>query len=159
LLSPHNERAQPAACATGDPGALDGIRVLDLTDGALQYCGKLLAQAGAEVTLVEPPGGCATRRSGPFIDDRVHIEHSLPFAYFNQGKRGVCIDFDSPEGQPLLHELARNADLLIHSYSRQGSGQAGVDAQTLQRINPRLVVTSITGFGVSGPYANYQTTI
>ncbi|HEY4297108.1 MAG TPA: CoA transferase [Paraburkholderia sp.] len=142
--------------ATEAARPLDGVRVLDLTDASLQYCGKLFAQLGADVLLIEPPTGCATRREGPFLADTPHVEHSLSFAYLNQGKEGMCVDLHAADGRAILHRLAANADLLIHSARPDELEQLGLDFATLSAINPALVVTGITGFGLSGPYSAYR---
>jgi benzylsuccinate CoA-transferase BbsE subunit len=138
------------------PGPLQGIRVLDLTQGSEQYCGKLFAQLGADVLLVEPVAGCTNRREGPFLDDRPHPEHSLAFAYFNQGKRGLALDLDQPQGQEIFRALVRQADLVIEA-ERPGRMRArGLEAAALAEVNCALVTTSITPFGQDGPYAQYE---
>lgn len=138
------------------PGPLDGIRVLDLTQGNEQYCGKLFAQLGADVLLVEPVAGCAQRREGPFLGNRAHREHSLAFAYFNQGKRGIALDLDQAQGQDVFRALVRQADLVIDA-ERPGRMEArGLGPQALAREQPAVVTTSITPFGQQGPYAQYE---
>lgn len=130
--------------------------MLDLTRSSEQYCGKLFAQLGAEVLLVEPLTGSDTRREGPFIDGRPHPELSLAFAYFNQGKRGVALDLDRTEGQALFRKMVGKADLVIES-ERPGRMRArGLDADALSRVNPAVITTSITPFGQEGPYAQYE---
>lgn len=137
-------------------GPLSGIRVLDLAPGSEQYCGKLFAQLGADVLLVEPPTGCAGRHEGPFLDDHVHPEHSLGFAYFNQGKRGVALDLNQAQGQEIFRALVRQADLVIEC-ERPGRMQArGLDHAALACLQPGIVTTSITAFGQDGPYAQYE---
>jgi benzylsuccinate CoA-transferase BbsE subunit len=135
---------------------LAGIRVLDLSGLAGQYCGKQFADLGADVILIEPVMGSPVRRDGPFIDDRAHIEFSLPFAYFNAGKRGMAIDLDRPEGQRILRQLADRADLLIETAKPGTMKHRGLDHAALSARNPRLVMTSVTPFGQTGPYANYE---
>ena len=138
------------------PGPLQGIRVLDLTQGSEQYCGKLFAQLGADVLLVEPVAGCAQRREGPFLGERPHAEASLAFAYFNQGTRGMALDLDHAQGQEIFRGLVRQADLVIEA-ERPGRMRArGLDADALARVQPALVTTSITPFGQEGPYAQYE---
>src|SRR5258707_9066829 len=103
----------PGPAPSGAPAAaLAGIRVLDLSGSAGQYCGKQFADLGADVILIEPVGGSPVRRDGPFLDDRAHVEFSLQFAYFNAGKRGIAVDLDRPEGQQIMRQLARDADLI-----------------------------------------------
>ncbi|MDM0053571.1 CaiB/BaiF CoA-transferase family protein [Variovorax sp. J22R115] len=137
-------------------GPLAGIRVLDLSGGAEQYCGKLFAQLGADVLLVEPLAGSSQRREAPFIDGSAHPETSLSFAYFNQGKRGIALDLDSGAGQDVLLKLAGGADLVIESERPGLMTERGLDAKSLSQTNPSLVVTSITPFGQEGPYAQFE---
>ena len=138
------------------PSALSGISVLDMSGLAGQYCGKQFADLGADVILVEPVTGSPVRREGPFLDDRPHIEYSLQFAYFNAGKRSIAIDLDRESGRRILRELAKDADLVIES-ERPGTLDArGLDYRSLSALNPGLVMTSVTPFGQTGPYAFYE---
>lgn len=130
--------------------------MLDLTQASEQYCGKLFAQLGAEVLLVEPPAGCAQRREGPFLGERAHPEHSLAFAYFNQGKRGLALDLDQAAGQEVFRRLVRDADLVIETERPGRMRDRGLDPQALAQLQPALVTTSITPFGQEGPYARYE---
>lgn len=136
--------------------ALSGIRVLDMSGLAGQYCGKQYADLGADVILVEPITGSPVRREGPFLDDRSHIEYSLQFAYFNAGKRGIAIDLDREAGQRILRELAKDADLVIESEKPGTLDARGLDYGALSALNPGVVLTSITPFGQTGPYALYE---
>ena len=135
--------------------ALAGIRVLDASGAMGQYCGKLFADLGADVILVEPVGGSATRREGPFIDDRVGLESSLTFAYMNTSKRGITLNLDHAEGQSLLRDLAAQADLVIESERPGLMAERGLGYSELSARRSSLVYTSITAFGQSGPYAAY----
>ena len=136
--------------------ALAGIKVLDLSGLAGQYCGKQFADLGADVILVEPLAGSGVRRDGPFVDDKAHIEFSLPFAYFNAGKRGIALDLDRGEGQRIFRQLAQNADLVIETEKPGIMTRRGIDYAALSAANPQLVMTSVTPFGQSGPYAQYD---
>lgn len=147
--------AHDAADLRNAPGPLSGLRILDLTGSSVQYCAKLFAQLGADVLLVEPVDGCDGRRQGPFIDATPHREKSLGFAYLNQGKRGICLNLDCAEGLAILQTLAQSADVLIDSQSVSQLEQRRIDYAALRAANPSLVVTSVTPFGLSGPYANY----
>jgi benzylsuccinate CoA-transferase BbsE subunit len=138
------------------PSALSGIRVLDVSGLAGQYCGKQFADLGADVILVEPITGSPVRRDGPFLDDRPHIEYSLQFAYFNAGKRSVAIDLDREAGQRVLRELVKDADLVIESEKPGTLDARGLDYGSLSALNPGLVMTSVTPFGQTGPYALYE---
>jgi benzylsuccinate CoA-transferase BbsE subunit len=142
--------------ASGAPAALTGIRVLDLSGLAGQYCGKQFADLGADVILIEPVGGSPVRREGPFLDDRAHVEFSLQFAYFNAGKRGAAIDLDRPEGQHIARQLAEDADLIVESEKPGLMERRGLSFASLLASNPKLVMTSVTPFGQTGPYANYE---
>src|SRR5580693_3088988 len=144
------------AAASGAPAALAGIRVLDLSGLAGQYCGKQFADLGADVILVEPVGGSPVRREGPFLGDRAHVEFSLQFAYFNAGKRGIALDLDRPEGQQIMRQLARDADLIIESEKPGLMERRGLSFASLVASNPKLVMTSVTPFGQTGPYAAYE---
>jgi benzylsuccinate CoA-transferase BbsE subunit len=145
-----------ASTPNAAPSALAGLRVLDLSGLAGQYCGKQFADLGADVILIEPVMGSPVRRDGPFIDDRAHIEFSLPFAYFNAGKRGMAIDLGRPEGQRILRQLADGADLIIETEKPGTMNDRGLDHTALSVRNPALVMTSVTPFGQTGPYAKYE---
>lgn len=136
--------------------ALAGIRVIDMSGWSGQYCGKQFVNLGAEVVLVEPIEGASMRRDGPFVDGRIGAEHSIPFAYYNAGKRSIAMDLDSAEGQSIFKRLIRDADLLIESEKPGVMASRGLDFASLSKIAPRLVMTSITPFGQTGPYANYE---
>jgi benzylsuccinate CoA-transferase BbsE subunit len=138
------------------PAALAGIRVVDMSGWSGQYCGKQFADLGADVILVEPIGGSSVRRDGPFIDGKVSPEHSIPFAYYNAGKRGIALDLDSAEGQRIFRRLIRNADLLIESEKPGVMASRGLDFASLSKEAPKLVIASITPFGQTGPYSHYE---
>ena len=140
------------------PAALEGLRVLDLSGPMGNYAGKLFADMGADVVLVEPPGGTPLRREPPFIGDAPGAERSLNFAYQNTSKRGICVDLDSASGQRLLRELARTADLVIETAPPGWMAERGLGYEHLARQRPQLVVASITPFGQTGPYAQMQAT-
>jgi crotonobetainyl-CoA:carnitine CoA-transferase CaiB-like acyl-CoA transferase len=137
-------------------GALTGLRVLDVTERMGGYCGLLLANLGAEVILIEPPDGQVARRQGPFKDDIPHPEGSLSFAANHTNKRGIILDLDAVEGRGQFCALVGNADVLIQDNPAY-LASVGLGYGTLESINPRLVLTVITGFGLSGPYADFKT--
>ena len=141
-----------------NPSALEGLRVLDLSGAMGNYAGKLFADLGADVILVEPPYGTELRREPPFIDDQPGLERSLNFAYQNTSKRGICLNLESPSGQQLLRELAAGADLLIDTAAPGWMAERGLGYDALVRRQPRLVMASITPFGQAGPYAQMQAT-
>jgi len=126
--------------------------VLELADEKGLYCGKLMADMGADVVKIERPGGDATRDLPPFWRDVPHRERSLPFLYLNTGKRGITLDLARPEGRALFARLARTADVVIETGRPGDLESLGLGYQALAAGNPGLVLTSITGFGQSGPW-------
>src|ERR1700751_2409278 len=94
-------------------GALNGLRVLDLTGRMGGYCGLLLANLGAEVVLIERPRGDPMRREGPFKNNVQHLEGSISFAAYHTNKRGIVLDLKTEEGRKTFRDLAHRADILI----------------------------------------------
>ena len=139
-------------------GALDGVRVLDLSTEMGQYAGRLLADLGADTIKVEPPGGDAARGVGPFAGDVVGPETSLSWRYFNANKRSVTCNLDHAGGQRLLRALVRDADVLLESYGAGYMESRGVGYDALRAVRPGLVYVSISGFGREGPHAGWQVT-
>ena len=135
---------------------LGPYRVLDLTDESGFSCGKILADLGADVVKIEPPGGDAARWIGPFPGDRPDPEKSLYFLSYNAGKRGITLKMDSPAGRDLLKRLASKADFLIETYPPGTLERLGIGFDMLRQVNPRLILVSITPFGQTGPYRNYK---
>jgi crotonobetainyl-CoA:carnitine CoA-transferase CaiB-like acyl-CoA transferase len=123
-----------------DQGVLAPYRVLDLTDESGYSCGKILADLGADVIKIEPPGGDAARS----IDNQYFIS-------YNTGKRGITMNLESSRGLDMLHRMAARAEFLIETFPPET-----LDYQALHRINPRLIVVSITPFGQTGPYRDYK---
>jgi len=134
---------------------LSAYRVLDLSDERGQLCGQILADLGAEVILVEPPGGSSSRRVGPFRDDVEDPEHSLFHWAYNRGKRSVVLDLDAAEGRDRLLELVAGADILVDSAEPGELASRGLGPQDLAAVNPALVHVSITAFGSDGPKAGW----
>ena len=135
---------------------LTGYRVLDLAGPLGFHCSKLLADMGADVIKIEPPGGDEARRVPPFKDDSPHPEKSLYFLHFNTNKRGITLDIEKPDGRAILLELARKADVLVESYRPAQRDELGLSYQELSAGNPGLVVASITPFGDVGPWRDYK---
>ena len=102
---------------TARAGALCGRRVLELADETGVYCGKLLADMGADVVKVERPGGDATRELPPFVHDQPGPDASLFFLYMNTSKRGVTLDLTRPAGRALFERLASSADLVVETFA------------------------------------------
>ena len=94
-------------------GPLTGLRVLELTSEHAQFCGKLMADLGADVIKIEPPGGQETRNVGPFLDDEIHPDRSLYFWHYNTSKRGVTLDLNTSDGQDVFRKLAATAGLVL----------------------------------------------
>ena len=139
-------------------GALDGLRVLDLSRVlAGPWATQIFADMGADVLKVERPGeGDDTRTWGPpWLKDREGRD-TTDAAYYlcaNRGKKSVTLDIATPEGQAKVRELAAQSDVLVENYKVGGLAKYGLDYASLSRLNPRLIYCSITGFGQTGPYA------
>jgi benzylsuccinate CoA-transferase BbsE subunit len=119
---------------------LDGYRALDLTDEKGLFCGKLLAELGAEVVLIEKPGPPA------------------PPLSVNAGKRSISLNIETAEGRELFRKLIRTCDILVESCSPGYLEKQELDYRSLATINPRLIMASITHFGQAGPYRDYRST-
>jgi len=138
-------------------GALAGIRVVELGEGvSAAFCAKLFADFGADVVKAEPPGGDVTRRWGPFPQDRPHPEKSGLFHFLNTNKRSILLDPGGPEGRAGLLRLVAEADVLIENFLPARWREWGLDYAQLSRENPDLVMISITPFGQTGPYADWN---
>ena len=140
--------------------ALAGLRIIECGQMvSAAYATKLMADLGAEVIKIESPqSGDLARRRGPFPGGTPHPEKSGLFLYLNTNKRGITLDLRHHRGQELLHRLAGEADLLVHNVGPQEMAAHGIDFSALSQLNPRLVLTSITPFGLTGPHCNYQAT-
>jgi crotonobetainyl-CoA:carnitine CoA-transferase CaiB-like acyl-CoA transferase len=140
----------PAAAAAA--GALEDVRVLELADEQGEYCGRLLAGMGADVIKIEPPGGCASRRNPPFVNDEPHPDRSLHFWHYNVGKRSVTLDLEREEGRALFRRLAASATVIVESNAPGRLDALGIGPDALRAADPELIVASITPFGQDGPY-------
>jgi crotonobetainyl-CoA:carnitine CoA-transferase CaiB-like acyl-CoA transferase len=138
-------------------GALNGVKVLDLSeDIAGSFCARLLADYGADVLKLEPPGGAALRRMGPFYHDDPHVEKSLFFLLLNLNKKGATLNLETSAGQTILKRLAQHVDVIVETYPPGYLTSLGLAYDDLRRLNPSLVMTSIAPFGQTGPYADYK---
>jgi crotonobetainyl-CoA:carnitine CoA-transferase CaiB-like acyl-CoA transferase len=135
---------------------LVGIRVLDLTEAEAALAGKMLADLGAEVIKIEPPGGEIGRRRGPYRGDDETPAQSLFFAFYNQGKRGVTLNLDRAEGRMLFSRLAARADVVLENFGPSRRDALGFTPQAVTDAYPRLVWTSLTPFGDVGPYRDWS---
>lgn len=141
---------------TAAEGMLAPYRVLDLTGEQGQACGKLLADLGADVIKIEPPGGDASRRRGPFVGDDPDPEKSLFWFAFNTDKRSLVLDLEELVGRERVLELARQTDFILESFAPGYLDRLGLGFDALRRANPKLILVSITPFGQSGPHRDYR---
>lgn len=143
---------------TASRGALTGIKVLDLSRVlAGPWATQMLADLGADVIKVERPvAGDDTRHWGPpFLKDDAgnDTREASYFTACNRNKRSITVDMAHPEGQALLRRMAAEADVVVENFKVGGLKQYGLDYDSLQALNPKLIYCSITGFGQDGPYA------
>lgn len=136
---------------TNGGGALAGLRVIELANEKCAWAGKLLADMGADVILVEPPSGDVARQYGPFADDTPGPDRSLYWWHHHTSKRGIVLDLETEAGRTALRRLAATADILLESEAPGAMAARGLDHPELLAANPRLVYCSITPFGRSGP--------
>lgn len=131
-------------------GALDGIRVIDLTRIlAGPFCSKLLGDMGAEVIKIETADGDPVRRQGAIKNG-----YSWYFAEFNRNKRSVVLDLYTEEGKDILARLIETADVLVENYRPGVLAKMGFTEARLEALNPRLIVASVNGYGSTGPYVD-----
>ena len=135
---------------------LSPYRVLDLTDERGLLCGKILADLGADVIQVEPPGGSTARNIGPFYHDDVHPEKSLFWWAYAVNKRGITLNLHTSDGRELLRRLVKEAHFLVESFPPGYLDGLGLGYMDLANINQSLVMVSITPFGQDGPYAHHK---
>ena len=136
---------------------LSPYRVLDLTDEKGLICGKILGDLGADVIKIEKPGGDITRCLGPFFKDQPHPEKSLFWFACNTNKRGITLNLEASDGREIFGRLVKSADFVIESFSPGYLDKLGLGYADLGKINPAVIMVSITPFGQSGPYKNYKT--
>lgn len=126
------------------------------------YCGKLMADMGADVIKVEPPGGDSMRRIGPFLAEPLfkqkqgHGGSSLHWLHFNANKRSITLDIATADGRSILRRLACRADVVLESYPPGHMESLGLNYASLEAENPRLIYTSITSFGLTGPHKDFK---
>ncbi len=135
---------------------LGPYRVLDLSDEKGVLCGKVLADLGADVIKIEPPGGDPMRRIGPFYHDEPDPEKSLYWFTFNTSKRSITLDITKADGQEIFKRLVKTTDFVIECFPPGYLDKLGLGYSVLSAVNPRLIMTSITPFGQSGPYRDYK---
>jgi crotonobetainyl-CoA:carnitine CoA-transferase CaiB-like acyl-CoA transferase len=136
---------------------LEGIRVLELGHlVSAAYAAKLIADLGADVIKIEEPEGDGARRRGPFSAGAPNPERSGLFLALNTNKRGMILDLHQDSGKEHLRRLIAWADILIHNYPPRLMTGLGIKYEAFRQINPRLVMCSITPFGLTGPYCDYN---
>ncbi len=140
--------------------ALSGLIVLDLSQNISgPFCTRLLAGLGAEVIKIEPPGqGDPSRKMGPFPGDAPHSEKSGLFLYLNTGKKSLTLNLKTRAGAKIFKKLVRGADMVVENFEPKVMPGLGLSYQKLEKINPALIMTSISYFGQNGPYRDYQAT-
>ena len=138
--------------------ALADVRVLDFTWYiAGPYCTKLLADYGADVIKVERPGlGDPSRRMGPFPQDVPNPEKSGLFLHLNTNKRGITLNLKTALGRRIAEQLARRADVVVESFSPGVMASLGLGYAALEKLNHAVVMTSVSNFGQTGPYRDFQ---
>jgi benzylsuccinate CoA-transferase BbsE subunit len=151
-----NEQEAGKSAAGDGPGALSGLRVLDLSDWRGQLCARLLADMGGDVIKVEPPSGDAARRFGPFLGDEPHHDRSLFFWFYNLNKRSLTLDLSTSAGASILLSLVRGADVVVESFNPGTMDRLGIGWKELHRANPALILCSIAPFGQNGPYRDFD---
>ena len=137
--------------------ALDHVRVIELANERISWLGKLLADMGADVILVEPPDGDPTRNYPPFINDDPSAQ-SLYFLHYNTSKRSITLDLDDPNDQAAYRELVATADVVIESERTTRLSSLGLDYADLSVNNPKLIHAAVTPYGRNEPLSDIPTT-
>ncbi|MEZ5855803.1 MAG: CoA transferase [Hyphomicrobiaceae bacterium] len=138
------------------PGALDGVRVIELGDETAEYCGLSLAGLGAEVIKIEPPGGSPSRNIGPFYQDQPGPERSLFFWQYNRGKKSVVLDLEREADRERLRALLASADIFLDSTPKGYLDALALSSDALSKAHPRLIHARMTPFGDTGPWSDFK---
>ena len=140
--------------------AFNQIVVLDCSEGiAGGYCTKLLADFGATVIKIEKPDmGDTTRRMGPFLKDEPDKEKSGTFFYLNTNKKSITLNLESETGKNIFFKLLAQADVVVENFAPGTMATIGLSYESLAKKKPQIILTSISGFGQTGPYRDYKTT-
>lgn len=136
---------------------LQGIRVLELANERISFAGKLMADMGAEVILIEPPQGEASRHYPPFVDDD-EGKPSLYFWHYNTSKKGIILDLTQADGQDTFRQLAASADVLLESEPIQRLAELQLDYAKLSTLNPNLIHIAVTPYGRDNPLSDLPVT-
>ena len=137
---------------------LAGIKVLEIGDELGEWCGKLLADMGAEVIKIEPDSGSKTRRYDPFYNNEVGVNKSLYYWHYNTSKKSITLDLNNRECLPILEKLIQYADVIIDSTYPSNLDALNLEYEACKRINETIVLASITPFGKAQPYSDHQST-
>lgn len=138
--------------------ALRGIRVLELASERIAFAGKLLADMGADVILVEPPGGDPSRAYPPFLDDRPGDDRSLYWWHYHTSKRGIVLDLDAAADRATFERLVATADVLLESEPTRRLAELGLDHADLASLRPGLIHVAVTPFGRQNPKSDLPAT-
>ena len=138
--------------------ALQGIRVLELASERLAFAGKLLADMGADVILIEPPGGDPARAYPPFLDDQPGDDRSLYWWHYHTSKRGIVLDLEDPADRERFRRLVATADVVLESEPTTRLAALGIDYPDLRRIRPELIHVAMTPFGRNDPKSDLPAT-
>jgi benzylsuccinate CoA-transferase BbsE subunit len=138
-------------------GMLSPYRALDLTDEKGLLCGKILGDLGADVIKIERPGGDPARNLGPFYHDEPDPEKSLFWFALNTSKRGITLNIETADGQEIFKRLVKKTDFIIESFPPGYLDNLGLGYSDLEKINPGVIMVSITPFGQTGPYKDWKT--
>ncbi len=135
---------------------IEGVRVLDLTDCRGYLCGRILADLGADVIKIEPPGGDPGRMVGPFYGNEQLPEKSLSWWAYNANKRGITLDITRTEAKGIFRNLVRSSQCVVESFPPGYMDELGIGYHELSAANEKLVFTSVSPFGSEGPWAKYE---
>ena len=138
--------------------ALTGLRVLELSNERIAFAGKLLGDMGADVVLIEPPGGDPARRYPPFLDDVPGEDRSLYWWHYNTSKRGIVLDLDDARDRKRFEGLMQTADILLEAEPRTRLASLGLDYADLRKLAPKLIHIAVTPFGRSDPKSDLPAT-
>lgn len=141
----------------GRGGMLSPYRALDLTGEMGLLCGKMLGDLGVDVVKIEKPGGDDARNLGPFYHDTPDPENSLLWWAYNTSKRGATLDIETEKGQQLFKKLVKETDFVIESFPPGTMERLGLGYPELEKINPGVIMVSISPFGQTGPYRDFKT--
>ncbi|MBI2832354.1 MAG: CoA transferase [Chloroflexi bacterium] len=138
---------------------LSGYRVLDLCDEpGTELCGKLLADLGADVVIIEKPGGSRSRQIGPYFNDTKDPDRSLFWFAFNANKRGITLNLETSRGVEIFQQLATSADIIVESFQPGYLDALGLGYERLAKTDPQKIMVSITPYGQTGPKAHWKGT-